>query len=133
MSGVSLSITEAVPGCVVQRCHFVRSLAIHNDFIGLQQFLYDAQVGISTRFILSSHQVLSIKSPVFLLPAGIVQRSVFLCIQLIDFLSETLRVQALRESDQVSISGKLMEVDHLEAMAMRGGCLFKLLSKEKYL
>ena len=59
------------------------------------------------------------------------QRSVFLCIQLIDFLSETLRVQALRESDQVSISGKLMEVDHLEAMAMRGGCLFKLLTKER--
>ena len=54
MSGGKYSITEAVPGCVVQGCHFVRTLPIHNDLIGLQQFLNYAQVGISTRFLLSS-------------------------------------------------------------------------------
>ena len=48
------------------------------------------------------------------------QRSVFLCIQLIDFLFETLRVQALGESDKVSIPGKLMEVDHLGALRREG-------------
>ena len=55
------------------------------------------------------------------LPASIVQGSVFLYIQLIDFLSQTLWLQALRESDQVSVSCKLMEVDHLGPM--RWECL----------
>ena len=48
-----------------------------------------------------------------ILPASIVQGSVFLSIQLIDFLFLKEFDQALGESVNVSISGTLMKVNYL--------------------
>ena len=48
-----------------------------------------------------------------ILPASIVQGSVFLSIQLIDFLFLEEVTQALGEAGKVSISGTLMKVDYL--------------------